>query len=312
MSRPYIKRLTRNASRDVFGNLSLSNQYQVTFNSLPPKVIDHLKDKYGIYRADAYMARNGGLLCSSATLPDTALTTETVKNDFIGISQEFAQLRTSTALEFSFYVDIDYTTLRIFEGWIDYISSGSQQDNIDELAENYYRRMRYPDDYKTSTMYITKFERSGNQRLDYLFVNAFPKAVFQVPVSYGNAELLQVSVQFVFDRYVLNPKGRIVPNPSGDFTRIEKGVAELDTRTLQIELTPKTTEQQQEPVTTEQPESTTSPRRDPFAPVGSPQNPLPTAPAPEPAPPTEQLANTGSGRDGTFGEGTYGSGRPSG
>ena len=217
MSRPYIKRLTRSASRDVFGNLSLTNQYQVTFNSLPPKVIDHLKDKYGIYRADAYMARNGGLLCSSATLPDTALTTETVKNDFIGIPQEFAQLRTSTALEFSFYVDIDYTNLRIFEGWIDYISSGSQQDNIDELAENYYRRMRYPDDYKTSTMYITKFERSGDQRLDYLFVNAFPKSVFQVPVSYGNADLLQVSVQFVFDRYVLNPKGRIVPNPAGNF-----------------------------------------------------------------------------------------------
>ena len=276
MSRPYIKRLTRSASRDVFGNLSLTNQYQVTFNSLPQKVIDHLKDKYGIYRADAYMARNGGLLCSSATLPDTALTTETVKNDFIGIPQEFAQLRTSTALEFSFYVDIDYTNLRIFEGWIDYISSGSQQDNIDELAENYYRRMRYPDDYKTSTMYITKFERSGNQRLDYLFVNAFPKAVFQVPVSYGNADLLQVSVQFVFDRYILNPKGRIVPNPAGNFDPLRE-TAEQNQRNSDISNTDRNTQDQQQS-----------------------------------APPTEQLANTGSGRDGTFGEGTYGSGRPSG
>jgi hypothetical protein len=283
VSRPYIKRLTRSASRDVFGNLSLTNQYQVTFNSLPPKVIDHLKDKYGIYRADAYMARNGGLLCSGATLPDTALTTETVKNDFIGIPQEFAQLRTSTALEFSFYVDIDYTTLRIFEGWVDYISSGSQEDNIDELSENYYRRMRYPDDYKTSTMYITKFERSGNQRLDYLFVNAFPKAVFQVPVSYGNADLLQVSVQFVFDRYVLNPKGRIVPNPAGDFTRIEGVDAETNERFIQVNSTPRNTEQQQAPA--------------PVTPVLDPRSPE---------------ANTGSGSDGTFGEGTYGSGRPSG
>jgi hypothetical protein len=280
VSRPYIKRLTRSASRDVFGNLSLTNQYQVTFNSLPPKVIDHLKDKYGIYRADAYMARNGGLLCSGATLPDTALTTETVKNDFIGIPQEFAQLRTSTALEFSFYVDIDYTTLRIFEGWVDYISSGSQEDNIDELSENYYRRMRYPDDYKTSTMYITKFERSGNQRLDYLFVNAFPKSVFQVPVSYGNADLLQVSVQFVFDRYVLNPKGRIVPNPAGNFDPLRSPIqetAEQNQRNSDISNTDRSTQDQQQS-----------------------------------APPTEQLANTGSGSDGTFGEGTYGSGRPSG
>lgn len=228
MSRPYIKRLTRNDSRDLFLNLSLSNQYQVTFNSLPSKVTQHLKNKYGIYRADAYMTRSGGLLCSEASLPPSALGTGQTKGDFIGIPQEYAHTRIYTNLSFVFYVDKDYTNLRIFEGWIDYISGGSENDGMDELSDNYYRRMRYPDDYKTSTMYITKFERSGNQRLDYLFVNAFPKSILGVPVSYGGADLIKVGVEFSFDRYILNPKGRIVPNPASNFNPLRNN-AELNT-----------------------------------------------------------------------------------
>ena len=40
--------------------------------------------------------------------------------------------------------------------------------------------------------------------LTYEFVNAFPKGMTSMPVKYGAAELLKVSVQFAYDRYVVN------------------------------------------------------------------------------------------------------------
>ena len=30
---------------------------------------------------------------------------------------------------------------------------------MNELTDNYYRRMQYPENYKANTMYITKFEK---------------------------------------------------------------------------------------------------------------------------------------------------------
>ena len=66
--------------------------------------------------------------------------------------------------------------------------------------------MRYPDTYKCDTMYITKFERNYKNELVYQFRNAFPKSMTAVPVSYGAADLLKVTVLFNFDRYIMIPK----------------------------------------------------------------------------------------------------------
>ena len=68
---------------------------------------------------------------------------------------------------------------------------------------NYYRRMRYPDSYKCQTISITKFEKNFGPRMTYSFMNAFPKLISAVPVSYGGADVLKVSVSFNYDRYVI-------------------------------------------------------------------------------------------------------------
>ena len=122
---------------------------------------------------------------------------------------------------------MDYTNLRIFEGWIDYISSGSEStDGISELTDNYYRRMQYPENYKANTMYITKFEKdidnAKGRRLDYLFVNAFPKLVNAIPVQYGGADILKVGVSFNYDRYIMNPGGSVARGNSGSFTDVDR------------------------------------------------------------------------------------------
>ena len=202
--------------KKIFGNLSQTNHYLVNFSTLTTvdgnkELLDHIKG-FGV-NTD-FISRNSGLLCSEASLPGSSLATAEVKDNFMGIPQEFAHTRLYTDIDFTFYIDHDYNNLRFFEGWIDYIGSGS---NINQLQGNYYRRMRYPDKYKCQTMSITKFERDFKSRIDYLFINAFPKLVTAVPVSYGQADILRVSVSFNYDRYVVNPKGSFIPGSRSQF-----------------------------------------------------------------------------------------------
>ena len=139
--------------KEKLGKLSLTNQYQVNFSSLNKTISDYLQ-KLGIDNAKNFLSRDLGLLCSDASLPASAFATGEVKDNFMGIPQEFAHTRLYTDIDFTFYVDEDYTSLNIFEGWMDYISDGA---DIDPETKNFYRRFRYPDDYKVNTMTITKF-----------------------------------------------------------------------------------------------------------------------------------------------------------
>lgn len=219
--KPIVKfiRNSKGGSGDVdpqrlFGNLAQTNHYQVDFSSLTTfggkGLLGYIEDKFGV-NLD-FISRSSGLLCSEASLPGTSLATAEVKDNFMGISQEFAHTRLYTDFDFTFYVDNDYNNLRFFEGWIDFISSGSEilgplGDGALPSKSNYYRRMRYPDSYKCQTISITKFEKNFGPRMTYSFMNAFPKLISAVPVSYGGADILKVSVSFNYDRYVVGNNG---------------------------------------------------------------------------------------------------------
>ena len=170
---------------------------------MTPSVESYLADYTGIRNIKSFLSRNVGILCNEATIPTSTLATAEVKDNFMGVPQQFAHTRFYTDFSYSFYIDEDYTLLRIFEGWMDYISSGANADvNQDHRA--FYRRFRYPDSYKCNTMYINKFEKNYKRTLRYRFVNVFPKSIDAVPVSYGSADILKVSVNFNYDRYIVN------------------------------------------------------------------------------------------------------------
>jgi hypothetical protein len=76
-----------------------------------------------------------------------------------------------------------------------------------ETGSSVYRRFNYPKTYKADSMYITKFERNYGRELNYQFINAFPKGMTAIPVSYGGADLLKVTVSFNYDRYIVKYKG---------------------------------------------------------------------------------------------------------
>ncbi len=202
MAESLARSITMSNAKGLIGALAQDNHYVVTFSSLTPQVESYLVRYTGIRNVKDFLSRKMGILCSDATLPTTAYATAEVKDNFMGVPQQFAHTRIYTDTEFSFYIDEDYTLLKIFEGWMEYISSGAPQVNSSNKA--YYRRMRYPDNYKCNTMFISKFEKNYKKSLRYGFINAFPKSMGSIPVSYKNADLLKVSVSFNFDRYIVN------------------------------------------------------------------------------------------------------------
>ena len=203
MAETTIKPYNLSVAKNLIGPLAQTNHFQVTFSSLRPSVEAYLRDYLKVDDIRNFLSRRAGILCDSASLPTTAYATAEVRDNFMGVPQQYAHTRIYTDLDFSFYVDEDYNLLKIFEGWMEYISSGANTSTLqDDRA--YFRRMRYPDSYKCDTMYINKFEKNFKKTMRYRFVNVFPKAMSAVPVAYGPADILKVNVSFNFDRYIVN------------------------------------------------------------------------------------------------------------
>ena len=203
MAETTIRPYNLSIAKSIIGPLAQTNHFLVTFSSLTPAVEEYLNGYSGISDIRPFLSRTAGILCNSATLPTTAYATADIRDNFMGVPQQFAHTRIYTDIDFQFYIDEDYTLLKIFEGWMEYISSGADDSTIQE-DRAFYRRMRYPDSYKCNTMYINKFEKNFKRTMRYRFVNVFPKSMSTIPVTYGPADILKVSVSFNYDRYIVN------------------------------------------------------------------------------------------------------------
>ena len=150
--------------------------------------------------------------CSEAALPGSSLMTHDITNDFSGVSEKHVYRRAyDQVASFTFMVDHDYTIIKIFENWMSYIvgeqfaSSGGRPGIEDE---NYFYRVRYPEQYQTDNLYITKFEKDyaddiSTKALQYKFIKAFPLSIVTMPISYEASQLLKCTVNFAYTRYTI-------------------------------------------------------------------------------------------------------------
>jgi hypothetical protein len=217
-----------------FLNLARTNLYQVYItpqwgtkgNATEQEFLKHLKkgsSRYGIINFENDFSNILGLLCSEATIPTSSYATAEVKDNFMGVSQEFAHTRINTDIDFTFYIDREYKVLGFFEAWMDFISGGAKVaiDDANALySGNYYRRFNYPNHYKNkSGIYIKKFEKdwqtSNAPNISFQLINAFPKSVSSLSVSYGESEVLKVTVTMNYDRYIARREYAPVVNPPG-------------------------------------------------------------------------------------------------
>lgn len=202
-----------------FGNLARTNLFQVTINGVGSGTVPAqdsfatflslYSQKYGVPSLSSQFKDQLSILCHETSLPTSSYATAEVKDNFIGVPQEFAHTRITTDIDFSFYIDRDYKVLMFFEAWMDYISGAGELAQVQSNGSptpGYYRRFKYPDYYKTDSLYIKKFERDWSAtnatNISYQFINAFPKNVTSIPITYGEAEILKVTVTMNYDRYI--------------------------------------------------------------------------------------------------------------
>lgn len=183
----------------------------------------------------SYRQENLNLMCSEATLPGSNLATLEVTNDFHGVTERHAYRRVyDDRVDLTFYVDAEnHMPIRFFETWLKFIADESiaaqPGKGTGSVNENYFYRFRYPNEYNKSTITITKFERTSNQKVDssninsvgsysrrpllYKFINAYPISISSMPVSYDSSSLLKCTVSMTYIRYILSPDQAV---PSSD------------------------------------------------------------------------------------------------
>ena len=160
------------------------------------------------------------LFCSETTLPGSSLATANLDNDFTGVSEKYAHRRVfDEEISLTFYCDAkEYLPVRYFESWLSYMTN----DTRDNHSENFYYRMKFPKKYKGG-LEITKFEKNlfsqdpvrGRTRpLTYTFIDAFPKSISAMPVTYDASDLLKCSVSFSYTRYSAKPANHDAFDPS--------------------------------------------------------------------------------------------------
>ena len=183
----------------------------------PSAVLSHLSDDAGFNYV--LSGETVELQCSEAALPGSSFSTHEIIGDYHGVRERMAYRRMyDDTTDFTFYVDHDYKVLDMFDGWMNYISGHGNDQRLTKNSAKAYAanyRMNYPNSYMTN-VFITKFEKdvSGSGRIskdssfytEYTFVQAFPLAVVQQPVTYQNSDILKVTVSMAYQRYVREKK----------------------------------------------------------------------------------------------------------
>ena len=182
---------------------ALTSHYEVTVDP-PPGALK------------SWWARTGrqgklNLQCAEASLPGSQLATSEITNNYHGVTERYVNRRIfDDRIDLTFYVDAgDYTAVRFFEAWMNYITNGSEMDRSSpsKSASNYFYRMAYPKDYVSPQgLSVIKFERDHNQSkvLQYQFINSYPLAITSMPISYDTSDLLKCTVSMTYIRYIVN------------------------------------------------------------------------------------------------------------
>ena len=194
--------------KPLFTNLAQTSHYEVRFGGVGPlggPLMAYLSRK-GI--SQRFIFEDVGLLCFNASLPTSSLATAEITGNFMGITEKFAHTRQYSVISLEFYVDKNYNALKFMESWMEFIASGSNNPIGSSLApigqnrKDYISRMQYPEYYKSDRTTITKFDRDYNREIEYTFIGLFPSAMSSIPVSYSSSEILKMSVNFEYDRYI--------------------------------------------------------------------------------------------------------------
>ena len=203
MAGPLPNKVNTTVIKSRILNLAQTSVFQVKLQP-PPDVVSFLSDT----DADISYSQDGldiELLCSETSLPGQSLATHDQPNDYPGVTEKMVYRKIyDDRIDFTFMVDKQYNVIQFLEGWIDYCAGqGTTFDDNQYIDRTRFYRMNYPNQYKTDSLYITKFEKDAKESyLTYQFVGAFPLSIVATPVSYESSNALRCTASFSFIRYV--------------------------------------------------------------------------------------------------------------
>tara|TARA_Y100000994_G_scaffold37819_1_gene28635 strand:+ start:916 stop:1602 length:687 start_codon:yes stop_codon:yes gene_type:complete len=191
-----------------------TSNYHLSIN-LPGPVITYIEQKKKVGIKGTNLKERINLSCIDAKLPGSSFATHDVKSDFMGVSEKMAYRRMyDEQMAVSMIVDPEYKTLHFFEGWMDYISGKEISERGDNNDYKNFRngfRMNYPDGdggyRQKNVIELFKFEKNVSERqsIKYTMIEGFPISMDAMEISYGPTDLLRLTVNFSFVRYVTEP-----------------------------------------------------------------------------------------------------------
>ena len=213
-----ISKYTTDSLRQKLLHNATTSQYFLSIN-LPRAVSTYIGQKKNVL-VDANLKERINISCTDATLPGSSFATHDVTSDFMGVTEKMAYRRMyDDTMSVSMIVDSEYKTLHFFEGWMDYIAGKEitdrgSNDNYKNFRNGF--RMNYPDSdpgelgkgYRSQNLIeLYKFERdvTTKQSIKYTLIQGFPISMNPMDISYGATDLLKLTVNFSFVRYVTEP-----------------------------------------------------------------------------------------------------------
>ena len=219
---------------DVLGALSVTSQFKISLHlaryqndtTATDDLISHLNKTRVIKTLNDTSYYD--FFCSDTSLPGSSLNSSQEAGSRQGVIENFPTTRIFPPFEMTFYVDRNYTIIRLFEEWMNFINplysyNGLATSSEAGLGEYKNRpdffRMRYPNSYKR-IISVTKFERDfykdGTNNLEiiptitYRMIDAYPDQLNSIPVTYEGSVITKTTVRFLYSRYVVeHNKGKL-------------------------------------------------------------------------------------------------------
>ena len=183
------------------GGGARSSLFEVTLTGAPTIAIDSSSNN------DLTMT-NLKFLCKSTTIPPSTIASMEIP--YLGRSIKVAGERTFENWSTTILNDENFQIRNLVEIWMDRIKSHSNiKQGYDEIKN-----------YKSATLKLQQFDKSGTATNHYEFKNAWPVSVSEITLSWDNSAIEEYTVQWSYDYWTTGNQEHSTQALPNDQTRI--------------------------------------------------------------------------------------------
>jgi len=188
------------------GGMAMSSEFEVSFifpnDDLKSVVQGALSGVHTLASDDIIT-----MFCNEAQLPNVSSLTGQTNGVYMGegqVNYSYGKLFTDVSL--GWYCDKNMMPLKFLQEWHNYqfyYGSGNKTPirenrlfNTSLTRQDLVSRVRYPDEYQDRTV------------MKYTLLDAFPHSIDATPLSYGSSQLVNVSANFYYSKFLVDYAAR--------------------------------------------------------------------------------------------------------